>query len=110
MIEATSDLCLQPSGLTFAYDSSKPAAPFGSLSRIDPFSVRLNGNPINPAGIYFVAMNEQVCHTLEGMLPPGMLTVIPTGLFEYNVVRDLMRSLGRVRYVAVGRVVDTAAE
>ena len=45
MIEATSDLCLQPSGLTFAYDSSKPAAPFGSLSRMDPFSVRLNGDP-----------------------------------------------------------------
>jgi 5'-nucleotidase/UDP-sugar diphosphatase len=108
MIDVTSDLCLQPSGLKFAYDSSKPAAPFGSLSRVDPFSVRVNGAPINPAGIYFLAVNEQVCNTLAGMLPPGTLTVIPTGLFEYGVVRDLMKSLGRVRYVAEGRVVDVA--
>jgi 5'-nucleotidase, C-terminal domain len=108
MIDVTQDLCLQPSGLKFAYDSSKPAAPFGSLSRVDPFSVRVNGNPIDPAGIYYVAMNEQVFSTVAGMLPPGMLTAIPTGLFEYNAVRDFMKSLGRVRYVAEGRVVDTA--
>lgn len=109
MVEATRDLCLQPSGLKFAYDSSKPAAPFGSLGRVDPFSVRVNGSPIDPAGIYFVAMNEQVFNSVAAMLPPGMLTAIPTGLLEYNVVRDFMRSLGRVRYVAEGRVVDTAA-
>lgn len=108
MVDVTRDLCLQPSGLKFAYDSSKPAAPFGSLSRVDPFSVRVNGNPIDPAGIYLVAMNEQVCNTLAGMLPPDTLTVIPTGLFEYNLVRDFMKSLGRVRYVAEGRVVDVA--
>ena len=109
MVEYTRDLCLQPAGLKFAYDSSKPAAPFGSLNRVDPFSVRINGNPIDPAGIYFVAMNEQVFNTLAGMLPPGTLTAITTNLFEYNLVRDLMRSLGRVRYVAEGRVVDIAA-
>lgn len=108
MIDVTSDLCLEPSGLKFAYDSRKPAAPFGSLSRVDPFSVRINGDPINPAGVYFLAMNEQVCSTITGMLPPGTLTVIPTGLFEYNVVRDLMKSLGRVRYVAEGRIIDVA--
>ena len=108
MVEVTQDLCLQPSGLKFAYDSSKPAAPFGSLSRVDPFSVRVNGDPIDPAGIYFVVMNEQVFNTLTGMLPPGMLTAIPTGLLEYNVVRDLMKSLGLIRYAAEGRVVDTA--
>ncbi len=108
MIDVTSDLCLEPSGLAFAYDSSKPAAPFGSLSRVDPFSVRVNGNPIDPAGIYFLAMNDQVCSMVTGMLPPGTLTVIPTGLFEYDVVRDLMKSLGRVRYVAEGRVIDVA--
>jgi len=60
MIDVTQDLCLQPSGLKFAYDSSKPAAPFGSLSRVDPFSVRVNGNPIDPAEVYFLVMNEQV--------------------------------------------------
>ncbi len=108
MIDVTQDLCLQPSGLKFAYDSRKPAAPFGSLSRVDPFSVRVNGNPIDPAGVYFLVMNEQVFKTVEAMLPPGMLTAIPTGLFEYNVVRDFMKSLGRVRYVAEGRVIDVA--
>ena len=108
MIDVTSDLCLEPSGLTFAYDSSKPAAPFGSLSRVDPFSVRVNGNPVDTAGAYYLVINEQVCNTITAMLPPGTLTVIPTGLFEYNVVRDLMKSLGRVRYIAEGRIIDVA--
>ncbi len=108
MVDVTPDLCLQPSGLKFAYDSRNPAAPFGSLSRVDPYSVRVNGNPIDPAGVYFLAMNEQVFKTVDAMLPPGMLTAIPTGLFEYNVVRDFMKSLGRVRYHAEGRVIDVA--
>lgn len=108
MIELTQDICLQPSGLKFAYDSRKPAAPFGSLNRVDFFSVRVNGNPIDPSGIYFLAMNEQVLKTVEAMLPPGTLTAIPTGLFEYNVVRDFMKSLGRVSYHAEGRVIDVA--
>jgi hypothetical protein len=108
MVDVTRDLCLQPSGLKFAYDSSKPAAPFGSLSRVDPFSVRVGGNPIDPEGIYFVVMNEQVFNTLAGMLPPDMLTAIPTGLLEYDVVRDLLKSLGLIRYAAEGRVVILA--
>lgn len=108
MIEVTQEICLQPSGLKFAYDSSKPAAPFGLLSRVDYFSVRVNGDPIDPAGIYFVAMNEKVFNTVEAMLPPGMLTAIPTGLFEYSLVRNYMKSLGNVRYVPTGRVIDTA--
>lgn len=108
MVDVTQDFCIQPSGLKFAYDSSKPAAPFGSLSRVDYFSVRVNGNPIDPAGVYFLAMNETVFNTVEAMLPPGMLTAIPTGLFEYSLVRSYMKSLGYVRYVPKGRVVDTA--
>jgi hypothetical protein len=42
------------------------------------------------------------------MLPPDMLTAIPTGLFEYSLVRDFMKTLGRVRYVAEGRVINVA--
>ena len=55
-------------------------------------------------------MNEQDFNTIGGMLPSGMLTAIPTGLFEYSLVRDHMKSLGRVRYVAEGRVIETAAK
>jgi len=110
MIEVTQDLCLEPSGLAFAYDSSKPAAPFGSLSRIDPMSVRVNGDFVNPEAVYMVAMNEQVFKSIEALLPPGMLTSIETGLLEYNLVRDFMQDLGRVRYASEGRIIDTASK
>jgi 5'-nucleotidase / UDP-sugar diphosphatase len=108
MIEATQDLCLQPSGLKFAYDSRLPAAPFGSLSRVDPYSVRVNGSPIDFAGVYFLVMNEQVFKTIAAMLPPDTLTAIETGLFEYTLVRDYLKSLGNIRYAPQGRVIDVA--
>ena len=41
-------------------------------------------------------------------LPPGTLTVIPTGLFEYGVVRGLMKLLGILRCAAEGRIIDVA--
>lgn len=109
MVEYIDDLSLQASGLTFEYDSSKPPAPLGEFSRLDPASVRINGEPVNPEGLYWVALNEQLASLLKslGMVP---FDEMETGLFEYNVVRDFMRKKRRLSYISEGRIIDTALE
>ncbi|MDH5466291.1 MAG: 5'-nucleotidase C-terminal domain-containing protein, partial [Candidatus Aminicenantes bacterium] len=108
MVEYTDELSLQVSGLTFEYDSSQPpAAQPGQLSRLDPASVRINGQPVNPFGLYWVAMNEQLVELLSsmGLIP---LEEVETGLFEYNLVRDFMSKLKYLTYTSKGRIIDRA--
>jgi 2',3'-cyclic-nucleotide 2'-phosphodiesterase (5'-nucleotidase family) len=109
LVEYTDELAMQASGLTFEYDSSKPPAPLGEFSRLDLTSVRVNGNPINPDGMYWVAMNEQLV-SLLGSLGLEPFAVEETGLFEYNLVRDFMRQLRFLAYTSEGRIIDTAFE
>jgi 2',3'-cyclic-nucleotide 2'-phosphodiesterase (5'-nucleotidase family) len=109
-VEYTTDFSLQVSGLRFKYDSSKPPAQnIGEFSRLDLSSVKVNGQPIDPEGLYWVALNEQLLSFLRanGMEP---FQAVDTGLFEYNLVRDYMQRLGYLDYSSVGRVVDTAAQ
>jgi 5'-nucleotidase/UDP-sugar diphosphatase len=113
-VEFTDDLCIQVSGLTYAYDSSQPAAAnLGQFSRLDPMSVKVGGElvALNPDKYYFVGMTEQVFNFLKDLVAPmGIALVsIPTEIFEYNAVRDYMGSLGFVSYGSEGRVLDTAA-
>lgn len=109
MVTQTADLAIQASGLTYTYDSSKPpVGNLGEISRLDPASVRINGQPVDPAGDYFVVMSEQVFKFLN-TLAGGQLQSIPTGIFEYTAVRDFMRGLKTVNYSSQGRVRDTAA-
>jgi 5'-nucleotidase / UDP-sugar diphosphatase len=106
MVEYTTDLCLDVSGISFQYDSSKPAAPLGEISRVDPASVKINGQPIDPAALYKVAVSNQIYNTLIGLgITPYSHT--ETGLFEYNLVRDYAKSLNHLRYKAEGRIIDT---
>jgi 5'-nucleotidase/UDP-sugar diphosphatase len=107
MVEYTDDLSLQVSGLTFEYDSAKPPAQPGQLSRLDPFSVKINGQPINPFGLYWVAMNEQLVDLLSS-LGLVLLGEEETGLFEYNLVRDFMNKLKFLSYTSEGRIIDRA--
>ncbi len=107
LVEYTDELAMQSSGLTFEYDSSKPPAPLGEFSRLDLTSVKVNGNPMNPGALYWVAMNEQLVSLL------GSLGLVPfaeqeTGLFEYNLVRDFMQQLRFLTYASEGRIVDIA--
>ncbi|MHB8054302.1 MAG: bifunctional metallophosphatase/5'-nucleotidase [Candidatus Aminicenantales bacterium] len=106
LVEYTSDFCLDVSGITFAYDSGKPAAPLGGISRVDPASVMINGEPINPAALYKIAVSNQIYNTLIalGVTP---YSVTETGLFEYNLVRDYAKSLKHLRYKSEGRIIDT---
>jgi 2',3'-cyclic-nucleotide 2'-phosphodiesterase (5'-nucleotidase family) len=106
LVEYTEDLSLQPAGLTYRYDSRKAASPrLGEINRLDVASVRINGQPINPYGMYWVAMSEQLTGFLLslGMMPAK---VVPTGLLEYNLVSDFMKALKTLDYQAEGRVID----
>ena len=116
MVEYTDDASMQASGLTFEYDSSK--APMGpeqliynlthgipEWGRVNPFSIQVNGNPINLAGTYWVALNEQLHKFLlaNGLVPYAEMQ---TGLFEYTVVRDYMAQQNVLNYGTEGRIVD----
>ena len=116
LAEYTEDLSMQVSGLTFEYDSTKPPmAPeqlvynltHGILEwgRVNPFSIKVNGNPLNLGGTYWVALSEQLHSLLLGRgLEP--YAAIQTGLFEYRVVRDCMAQLGVLSYGIEGRIID----
>lgn len=113
-VEYTKDLCIQVSGMTYAYDSSKPAAAnLGQFSRLDPMSVKVGNElvALNPNKTYFVGMSEQVFNFLKDLVAPmGIALVsIPTEIFEYTAVRDYMSSLRFVHYGSEGRVLDTAS-
>ena len=106
LVEYTEDLSLQPSGLTYRYDSRKAASPrLGEINRLDIASVRINGQPINPYAYYWVAMSEQLTNFLLslGMTPAK---VASTGLLEYNLVRDFMKAKKTLNYASEGRVID----
>jgi 2',3'-cyclic-nucleotide 2'-phosphodiesterase (5'-nucleotidase family) len=109
MVTQTTDLAVQASGLTYTYDSSKPPAQnMGDFSRIDLSSVLVGGKPVDPGNLYYVAMSEQVFNVLNS-LAGNQLSSISTGLFEYNLVRDYMKSLNVVCRKSEGRIKDTAA-
>jgi len=109
-VEYTRSLCVQPSGLTFAYDSSKPpAAGLGQISRLDPMSVKVGDElvALNQGKLYFIGMTDQVFNFINN-LTGGQMQKFDTGILEYNAVRDYVQSLGFVKYVSEGRVIDTA--
>jgi 5'-nucleotidase len=116
VVEYTDDVSMQTSGLTFEYDSTK--APMGleqliynmmhgipEWGRVNPFSIKVNGQSINFAGTYWVALNEQLHKFLlaNGLEPYAEMQ---TGIFEYNAVRDCMAGLGVLSYGIEGRIVD----
>jgi hypothetical protein len=112
LVEYTDELSLQASGITFAYDSSKPAVTEeelleGTISRIDPASIRIHGEPIDPEGLYWVVLDELLLNFLTSMnlLP---FEEVETGMFLYDVVKNYMKKLNVLRYESEGRIVDTA--
>ena len=111
-VEYTRSLCVQPSGLTFAYNSSNPpAAGLGQFSRLDPMSVKIGDESIYPANlakIYFIGMSDQVYKFLNTLTQGQISLKFDSGIFEYNAVRDYIQSLGFVKYVSEGRVIDMA--
>jgi 5'-nucleotidase/UDP-sugar diphosphatase len=100
----TYDMAMQPSGLTFEYNSLNPPG-----SRV--LWAKINGNlvnPYDPSTKYKVAINEQVYNVLKTL--DASITKVDTGLFEYNLVRNYMKKLIHVRYKVQGRVIDSGIE
>jgi 5'-nucleotidase / UDP-sugar diphosphatase len=100
----TYDLAMQPSGLTFEYNSQNPPG-----SRV--LWVNINGNfvdPFDPGTKYKVAINEQVYNVLKTLDPS--ITKVDTGLFVYNLVRNYMKKLIHIGYGAEGRVIDSGIQ
>jgi 5'-nucleotidase/UDP-sugar diphosphatase len=116
MVDDADDASMQASGLSFVYDSSRTPMDPGQLvynlthgimewGRVDPFSIKINGNPISFAGTYWVALSEQLhAFLLANGLEP--LDHMETGLFEYNGVRDFMSERRFLNYKIEGRIVD----
>jgi 2',3'-cyclic-nucleotide 2'-phosphodiesterase (5'-nucleotidase family) len=117
-VEYADDTAMQASGLTFRYDSNKtPMAPdqliqnlmsgIPEFGRVDPFSIRINGQPIDFMGTYWVALNEQLHRfLLSQKLEP--LAEMSTGVFEYSAVREFMAARRLLDYGIEGRVIDTS--
>jgi 5'-nucleotidase/UDP-sugar diphosphatase len=103
-VEYFDDLAMQASGLTFEYDSSKTAG-----SRIDLASVKINRVSINPNGLYWVAINEQLVYFLGtiGISPIDEIDPVPA-LNEYTLVKDYAHKIGLLAYKSEGRIIDTA--
>jgi len=98
------DTAMQPSGLTFEYNSD-------NLPGNRVLWININGsfvNPYDPDTTYKVALSEQVYNVLAALDPTIIKT--DTGLFEYNLVRDYMKKLVHVRYEAEGRVIDSGID
>lgn len=112
MVEYTEDFSLQVSGLQFAYDSTRQ--PSQGENRVDPSSVRINGKPLSPFGMYRIALNEKLLEFLAGLLAKYQIDlteriVDPSpALFEFNVVKEYMNGLNHLDYSSEGRVLDTA--
>ena len=106
MVEYTEDFSLQVSGLTFAYDSTRPA-----YNRVDLASVKINGQPLNPYGLYRIALNEKLLEVLAslGLDLTGRIVNPSPDLFEFNVVKEYMNELNHLQYTSEGRIIDTAA-
>ena len=98
-LEMAPELLLQPSGMTYEYNSSYPP-----MSRLT--SLLVGADPIDPFSPYLVAMNEQVYGFLKSLDPVNIPDPIETGIFVYNAVRDYMKKLNHVRYYSEGRVID----
>ncbi len=118
MVEYTDDASMQVSGLTFEYDSTRTPIPpdqlldelmKGNWGRVNPSSVKINGQPLNLEDVYWVALSEQLYKFLlaNGLIP---FASMQTGLLEYNAVRDRMSQLTVLNYTAEGRIVDTSVQ
>jgi 2',3'-cyclic-nucleotide 2'-phosphodiesterase (5'-nucleotidase family) len=108
-VTSTTDLAVQASGLTYAYNSSVTPDPGKLVFRVDGATVKVKGELVaaHLDKPYYVAMSDQVFGFLNNIAGGG-LTAIPTNLNEYTIVRDYMKSLKFVQYKSEGRIKDTA--
>ncbi|HWC66364.1 MAG TPA: 5'-nucleotidase, partial [Thermoanaerobaculia bacterium] len=98
------DFFLQTSGLTFRYDSRRD--PF---DRVLPASVRVGGEPLDPAAMYGITVNDgsaALIGLLEDAIGITAVNVTPLPVPEYVALRDYIEGLGTVAYGTQGRIQD----
>jgi len=102
-VEYADDLFPQASGLTFAYVRTRDPG-----KRVIPWTVFVNGRPLQPAKSYSLTVNEGIASLLPvfGIELTDVRTV--PNSFEYVVLRDEIARLGYVRSLSVGRILDLA--
>jgi 5'-nucleotidase len=95
------DFFLQVSGMSFAYDADAPVG-----SRVRPESLRVGGRPLDPFATYTATVNEAIAMLLPMMdVQVDNLQLLPD--LEYNVLKDFVIDLHRVRYRPEGRIVES---
>jgi 5'-nucleotidase/UDP-sugar diphosphatase len=101
-IEVDDDFFLQVSGMSFNYDPRQPVG-----QRVNLQSIRINGDPIDPTATYSLTVNTGVVALLDfAGVHAENIALLPD--FEYDVVRDYIKSLGVVRYRSEGRIRDNS--
>lgn len=91
------DFLVQVSGMSYVYD---PKMPPGSKL----VSVRVGGEPINPAATYRVATNEFVPLFLQFIEVPIDSLQIYSGVTEFQVLLGYIMEMGNVTSSILGRV------
>jgi 5'-nucleotidase/UDP-sugar diphosphatase len=99
-LDVTEDYCLQVSGMTFRYDSRRPAG-----QRVLPESVRIGGKRLARRAVYTATVNEGIAM----MIPAMGVQVSDLQMkddVEYLALRDYVASRGVIAYAPEGRIVD----
>jgi 5'-nucleotidase / UDP-sugar diphosphatase len=102
-VEYADDLFPQTSGLTFAYLRTRDPG-----GRVIPWTVFVNGRPLQAAKTYSLTVNEGIASLLPAFgIELTDVRTVPNS-FEYLVLRDEIARLGTVRSLSMGRILDLA--
>jgi len=100
-IEEDDELLVQASGMSYAYDRTKPS--FGG--RIDPRSILIGGQPVDPAVTYTVTSTDEIAGLLD-LVGVTRMNLRILEMHEFTAVKNYVVQLDTVRYVSEGRIVD----
>ena len=101
-LEYGNDFFLQVSGMTFKYNPKKPVG-----NRVIQGSVQIDGRPFIPHAKYSATVNTGILYLL-GIMGIQVENVQLLSDLEYNVVKDYIARLRRVKYNVEGRIKDNS--
>jgi 5'-nucleotidase / UDP-sugar diphosphatase len=96
------DFFLQVAGMTFDFDPTRPIG-----QRVVASSVRIGGQPLDPARTYSLTVNSGVVMLLP-VLGVEVTNVVIRDDLEYEVLRDHIEMLGKVDARSEGRIRDVS--
>jgi len=103
-VERRRELDLQVAGMSFSYDSRRPAG-----ARLIERSLRIGGRACDDARLYSVTVNEGIASLLPRLgVEVEDLTLLSQ--LELDALRDQVATLRRIDCAPQGRIVDLAAQ